>query len=287
MNDTAAVKRCCTRLTSIKAISAKLLTMKIAVFASPILICLSLAGQVQAEQITEEFVLRAMSQADRLAADLERDARSRPEKVIPWLNLQTGDIVIDIFGSGGYYSDLLARLVGTHGKAILHNNSGFEQWGTNILQDRFDNGMPKNVVIHTRSGINLALTAESLDGALIVMALHDLYVIPKRYDGNSYVPVGPAANVDYFYEQVLAALKSGGRFVVVDHAGEPGMADEAVNDLHRIDEVTLRDDIIAQGFTYVGSDLSLRNPADDRTRIVFDEDLQGKTDRFILVFEKP
>ena len=65
------------------------------------------------------------------------------------------------------------------------------------------------------------------------------------------------------------------------------MADEAVNDLHRIDEVTLRDDIIEQGFTYVGSDLSLRNPADDRTRIVFDEDLQGKTDRFILVFEKP
>ena len=49
----------------------------------------------------------------------------------------------------------------------------------------------------------------------------------------------------------------------------------------------MRDDIVAQGFTYVGSDLSLRNPADDRTRIIFDEDLQGKTDRFILVFEKP
>ena len=261
--------------------------MRIAHFVSPILICLSLAGQVQAEQINEELVLRAMAQADRLATDRERDARSRPEKVIPWLNLQNGDSVIDIFGSGGYYSDLLARLVGTQGHAVLHNNLGFEQWGTNILQDRFDNGMPENVVMHTRSGINLDLTEESLDGALIVMALHDLYVIPKRYDGNAYVPVGPAANVAYFYEQVLAALKSGGRFVVVDHAGEPGMVAEAVNDLHRIDEVALRDDIVAQGFTYVGNDLSLRNPADDRTRIIFDEDLQGKTDRFILVFEKP
>ena len=75
--------------------------------------------------------------------------------------------------------------------------------------------------------------------------------------------------------------------MVVDHAGEPGMVAEAVNDLHRIDEVALRDDIVAQGFTYVGNDLSLRNSADDRTRIIFDEDLQGKTDRFILVFEKP
>ena len=156
------------------------MTMKISLFVSPILVCLSLAGQVQAEQITEEFVLLAMAQADRLAADLERDARSRPEKVIPWLNLQTGDIVIDIFGSGGYYSDLLARLVGTQGQAMLHNNFGFEQWGTTILQDRFDNGMPGNVVMHTRSGINLSLTEESLDGGLIVMAIDDLYVIHKR-----------------------------------------------------------------------------------------------------------
>ena len=33
---------------------------------------------------------------------------------------------------------------------------------------------------------------------------------------------------------------------MVDHAGEPGMVAEAVNDLHRIVEVTLRDDIVAQ-----------------------------------------
>ena len=73
---------------------------------------------MQAEQITEEFVLRAMAQADRLAADLS-GTLAVDRKVIPWLNLHTGDIVIDIFGSGGYYSDLLARLVGTQGQAIL------------------------------------------------------------------------------------------------------------------------------------------------------------------------
>ena len=57
-------------MTSIKAISAKLLTMRIAQFVNPILICLSLAGQVQAEQINEESVLLAMTQADRLAQTL-------------------------------------------------------------------------------------------------------------------------------------------------------------------------------------------------------------------------
>ena len=77
-----------------------------------------------------------------------------------------GRHTVIVFWLGGYYSDLLARLVGIQGQAVLHNNSGFELWGTNILQDRFDNGMPENVVMHTRSGINLDLT-ESLMARLL------------------------------------------------------------------------------------------------------------------------
>ena len=244
-------------------------------------------AQAAAERIDESSVLAVMQQSARLASDVERDARSKPHKIIPLLSLAKGDRVIDIFGSGGYYSDLLARLLGEEGAAILHNNQGFEQWGTNILQDRFANGMPDNVVSHTNSGINLGLEPASMNAALIVMALHDLYVIPRRYNGEAYVAVGPPANVAYFYEQLLAGLKPGGRFVVVDHAGEPGMAHEQTTDLHRIGEDYLRADIQAHGFKYIGSEAALRNSEDDRARIVFDEDLQGRTDRFVLVFEKP
>ena len=240
-----------------------------------------------AQAIDSRQVLSAMESEARLPADRERDVRSKPQSVIPLLNIEPGDRVIDIFGSGGYYSDLLARVLGEEGRAILHNNQGFQQWGSNVLQDRFENGLPRNVVMLNRSGINLDLPPRSLDAALIVMALHDLYVIPKRYDGEKYVPVGPPANVEYFYEQLLTALKPGGRFVVVDHAGEPDMDVEATTDLHRIGEDYLRSDIEANGFSFVSAESSLRNREDDRTRIVFDEDLQGRTDRFILVFEKP
>lgn len=245
------------------------------------------AAPLSAQTIDTGSVLKVMEGGGRLPADLERDKRSKPQFIIPHLAIESGDRVLDIFGSGGYYSDLLARVLGEGGQAILHNNQGFQQWGSNILQDRFDNGLPRNVVMLNRSGINLDLPPESIDAALIVMALHDLYVIPKRYNGEQYVPVGPPANVDYFYEQLLVALKPGGRFVVVDHAGEPGMDVEATTDLHRIGEDFLRSDIEDHGFNFIGSDAALRNPADDRTRIVFDEDLQGRTDRFVLVFEKP
>ncbi len=251
------------------------------------LACIFVAIVAKAQPIDSARVLSVIKSDNRMASDVERDSLSKPEAVIPLLNLQQGDRAIDIFGSGGYYSDLLARVLGPEGGAILHNNQGFQQWGTNILQDRFAHGMPRNVVVHNHSGIELGLGPESIDAALIVMALHDLYVIPKRYNGEKYVPIGQSANVAYFYEQLLAALKPGGRFVVVDHAGEPGMDRESTTDLHRIGEEDLRDDVIAHGFEFVGSEPLLRNPDDDRTRIVFDEDIQGRTDRFVLVFEKP
>jgi predicted methyltransferase len=31
----------------------------------------------------------------------------------------------------------------------------------------------------------------------------------------------------------------------------------------------------------------LRNPADDRTKLVFDPSVRGKTDQFVYVFQRP
>lgn len=241
---------------------------------------------VQADTIDEAAVLAAMNKPGRLADDIERDSRSKPEAVIPLLNLETGDRAVDIFGSGGYYSELLASVLGESGEVLLHNNQGFEAWGINGLTDRYDGRDPGNITRHTRSGINLDLGLETLDGALVVMALHDLYVIPKRYNGVEYVQVGNPANVDYFLQQIYQGLKPGGRFIVIDHSGDPDSDNETVSELHRIIESFTRQEIEARGFRFVASTDALRNPADDRSQIVFDEDIQGRTDRFVLVFEK-
>ena len=114
-----------------------------------------------AAEIDEAAVLAAMSKEGRLQADIARDSRSRPEAVIPLLHLEPGAKVVDIFGSGGYYSELLASVVGREGEAWLHNNEGFEAWGINGLTDRFDSRDPGNILRHTRSGINLDLGTET------------------------------------------------------------------------------------------------------------------------------
>ena len=82
-------------------------------------------------------VKEAVSKPGRIQTDLKRDKRSRPQDIIPFLNLKPGDRVVDIFGSGGYYSELLASMVGEQGEVLLHNNRGFRAWGINILNDRF------------------------------------------------------------------------------------------------------------------------------------------------------
>ena len=225
--------------------------------------------------------------SDRLPADLERDVHSKPDTVVRWLNLKPGDTVADIFGSGGYYSELLAPLVAPKGRILLINNAGFEAWGINILNDRFTNRDPGNIERILIDGINLELAPNSLDAALIVLAFHDLYVTPKQYNGEAYVPVGEPADIEFFLSQVLTALKPGGRFVIVDHVGKEDMDRETVFDLHRIPEDFAAREVVARGFEFVASDQALRNPDDDPTQIVFDPDIKGKTDRFILVFEKP
>ncbi len=45
-------------------------------------------------------------------------------------------------------------------------------------------------------------------------------------------------------------------------------------------------DISSHGFTLVGSSDALRNPTDDHSIMVFNPEVRGKTDRFILVFAK-
>jgi predicted methyltransferase len=86
---------------------------------------------------------------------------------------------------------------------------------------------------------------------------------------------------------VLAALKPGGVFVVIDHAAAAGTPTSTVESLHRIDEAVVVREITAAGFERGGEGTFLRNAADDRSASVFAPAVQGKTDRFVLKFVKP
>jgi predicted methyltransferase len=224
-------------------------------------------------------IASAIANENRTDADRKRDERSKPEVILGLLDLQPGQSVVDLFAGGGYYSELMAGVVGQDGTVILQNNYGYAKWVEKYLQERYiDSEVPAITVLRSEVP-DLKLAPESMDAALMVMSYHDLYYVNPDVGFEK-------ADVPGFFAQVHKALKPGGKLLIVDHAAADGSGTDDTQAIHRIDEEFARQDLEDNGFRFVASSDALRNPDDDRTKLVFDKTIRGKTDRFILLFEK-
>ena len=76
---------------------------------------------------------------------------------------------------------------------------------------------------------------------------------------------------------IFAALKPGGVFIVIDHAGLPGSSDTAATTLHRIDPATVKAQVQAAGFVLEAESPLLQNPADPHSDKVFAPSIKGHT----------
>ncbi len=89
-----------------------------------------------------------------------------------------------------------------------------------------------------------------------------------------------------FDKTMYAALKPGGRLVVIDHVAAPGTGWTMAHTLHRIDPAAIRADMKKAGFHFEAKSLLLHNPADPHTAIVFDPSIRGRTDQVVFLFRK-
>jgi len=109
----------------------------------------------------------------------------------------------------------------------------------------------------------------------------DLITFLFAYHDTTYMGVD-RAKMD---KALFAALKPGGILVIADHSARPEDADKVGKLYHRIAEATVRAELEAAGFKFVGSADFLRNPDDPRTAIVFRSPI--RVDEFVLKFTKP
>jgi len=86
-------------------------------------------------------------------------------------------------------------------------------------------------------------------------------------------------------KRILAALKHGGTYAVVDHSAKDGSGNEANKTLHRIDKFQVIKEVTAAGFKLAREGNMLRKPEDTRDFNVNKE--RNKDDRFVLAFERP
>ncbi|MDX1499749.1 MAG: methyltransferase domain-containing protein [Woeseiaceae bacterium] len=222
----------------------------------------------------------AVASASRPAADRERDAARKPAEVLRFSGIGPGDRVLELFAGSGYYTELLAHVVGAEGSVVAHLNTPIRRFAGEDFDVRHaDNRLP-NVEILMAENNELDLQAESFDAVTLVLNYHDLYWVSDEYGWEKI-------DVEAFLAEIYEGLKPGGTFLVVDHAAEPGSPRETGGTLHRLAKAHVLADLAAAGFELEGESDVLQSTADDYTKSVFDPEVRGKTDRYVLRFVKP
>jgi len=221
----------------------------------------------------------ALSDPNRLAGDAEEDAWRKAPEVLSFLGVQPGMHVIDYLSGGGYYSELLASIVGPQGQVIAYNNPAYAKYSSEKVAQRYAGNRLPNVTQTTSPPEQLDLPPGSLDAALFVQSYHDLHWVSKDWE-----PTDPAQSL----AQLVPALKPGAVVVVVDHvANAGGDPAKTVDALHRIDPALVKREFEAAGLVFDAESPMFSNPADDHSKAVFDPSIRHKTDQFVYRFKKP
>jgi predicted methyltransferase len=214
--------------------------------------------------------------AARPDADKARDADRKPMAMMAFAKVKHGETVVDYLPGKGYFTRLFSDAVGPKGKV-------YAVWDQ-ILIDRLK-GKPLPPPVSGEPGRGNVHEGVANTETLGVPGKVDLVWTAQNYhDVHIWAGAPGTATLN---KVVFAALKPGGYYVIVDHAGAPGLDDAGTAKLHRIDEAVVKAEVEAAGFVLDGESSVLRNPADPHTATVFDPSIRGKTDQFVLRFRKP
>lgn len=243
-------------------------------------VCIGIAAGLTwaADVVSSQAIATAVAAEGRTDADHKRDTTSKPAQVLEFFGLKPGMVIIDLFGGGGYYTELAARIVGDKGKVYHHTNHAYIPFIESELEMRFQNDRLEGVVRIVSETNDLRLPEATADMMLMVMCYHDLYVSDEGW---------PAIDRALFWRQVFASIKPGGTLAVIDHIAAAGTGSTVPQTLHRIDKDFAKTDIESVGFIFEAESDILRNPEDDHTLIVFNPEIRRRTDRFVYRFRKP
>lgn len=215
----------------------------------------------------------AVTDARRPATDIERDVLRHPREILTFSGVQQGWRVADVGPGGGYYTRLFSVAVGETGRVFAIDRPNTPERTRPILA--VAPAYPNVTVV--QQGYQGWSTGEPLDAIFISQIYHDFFLSQLSID------------VPRLNREMFAALKPGGVLVVIDHAavdGAPTSTDGAAA-THRIDRAQVVRELEAAGFVLEEESDVLRNPADNRTERVFEGDIRGRTDQFVLRFRKP
>jgi predicted methyltransferase len=236
----------------------------LAMIAAPWGLVATLPGcAARPEAIDVEQVLASPRRPD---ADRKADVRRQPADLLRLAMVRPGMVVLDIWAGGGYTTQVMSAAVGDTGKVWAHTPTA------RPALDARAAAPSSNIQVLVRpSDDPFPADAPRVDLVTLVLSYHDIVNTPTdRLKMN---------------RALFAALKPGGRLVVMDHSAKAGAGLTGTNTFHRIEEATMRREIEAAGFVFEADSQAWRNPTD--TRDMHYNKATPFSDKFALRFVRP
>ena len=283
------------------------------ILSSLILGCCLLAGAAGAQSLSPQQIKDIVASPDRSAADRTNDQRRKPEQMLAFIAVRPGSTALDLSAAGGYTTELLARAIGPSGKVFGQSRPRNPNQPPPAPAAPEGNSNPTATTGAAApapaasaaptapprpSPVALAERDKALQGkaAPIVAVVQpfetpvpegftdaklDLVTLMFNYHDLGFLGVDRAK----MNAAVFHALKSGGAYVIADHAGRPGTGISESGTLHRIEKAFLLKEVEAAGFKLAAEGTFLSNPNDPKDKNT--PDPPQPKDEFVLKFVKP
>jgi predicted methyltransferase len=211
----------------------------------------------------------------RTDGDRARDEVRMTAETLGMTGVQPGWKVADMIMGGGFFTRVFSAAVGPEGHVTAWQPAEFIAFEASYGEAATAADALPNVDV-IRSPIGAPAFPSSLDMIFTAQNYHDLHLRPFAAD--------TAARVN---AAAFAALKPGGRYVIIDHHAVDGSDLSVAHTLHRIDHDTVVAEVEAAGFRLSEGAALLWRDEDPRTTNVFDPSIRGRTSQFFIVFRKP
>lgn len=223
---------------------------------------------VAAAPPTSTQFAQVLADPTRPAADVARDANRKPAELLAFAGVHSGMRIVELAPGGGYFTRILTDAVGATGHVYAITGQA-----SPALQDLAQHH--PNLTIVTAAPGTIPVPGP-VDLVWTTLNYHDFK--------NKKLATGDAAGA--YDAEAARVLRRGGTYLIVDHEAAAGAGASQTATLHRIEDSVVRQEVEAAGFKLDSQSNMLRNPADDHSAKVFDANVRGRTDQFVLKFRK-
>lgn len=207
--------------------------------------------------------------------------QSKLSELIRFARVDAGSSVIDVYPGDGDWTRLFSDTVGPEGRVtsfVPAEVAHFKNDPVGHMVALAKEPGRDNVEAVSADLVAMPEVTQPADVLWLHLFYHDLHAALIQKKG--------ATAVD-FNRAVYERLKSGGHYVIVDHAAAAGAGTSHAQSLHRIDSASVREEVEAAGFVLEAESSMLANKDDPHSIKVFDPSIKGETDRFAYRFVKP